>query len=168
MHTIMALGCRAIRLLNWFGDWLPQLALRVILAWEFWEAGVMKFKGENWFSADMFPFPFSLLSADMNWNMAMWGELIGAVLLLFGLFTRFASISLIIVTIIAIVSVHWSSDWTTFSELLQGYSISNNGFGNYKLPLLYLIMFLPLLFRGGGKFSLDHLLMTRCGSHCHK
>lgn len=168
MNTIMSLGCHGIRLLNWFGDWLPQLVLRVILAWEFWEAGVMKYKGENWFSADMFPFPFSLLSVDMNWNMAMWGELIGAVLLLFGLFTRFASISLIIVTIIAIASVHWPSEWNTFSELLQGYTISNNGFGNYKLPLLYLVMFLPLLFRGGGKFSLDHFLMTRFGSHCHK
>lgn len=165
MNMIMALGCNVIRLLNWFGEWLPQLALRIILAWEFWEAGVMKFKGENWFSADMFPYPFSLLSADMNWNLAMWAELIGAVLILLGLFTRFASISLIVVTVIAVASVHWSSDWTTISELLQGYSISNKGFGNYKLPLLYIVMFLPLLFRGAGKLSLDNFLMARFGYH---
>lgn len=163
MNTIMLFGCRVTSLLNWFGDWLPQLALRIILAWEFWEAGVMKYKGENWFSAEMFPYPFSLLSVDMNWNMAMWAELIGAVFILLGLLTRFVSISLIVVTIIAIASVHWSDQWTTLSELLQGYSISNNGFGNYKLPLLYLVMFLPLLFRGAGKLSLDHLLVSRLG-----
>ncbi|MNY68697.1 hypothetical protein D3C86_2065010 [compost metagenome] len=47
------------------------------------------------------------------------------------------------------------------SELAQGYSISNKGFGNFKLPLIYLAALVPLLLSGPGKFSLDALL-ARC------
>ena len=46
------------------GDYLWPLALRLILAWEFWESGLTKLNGENWFAeipwADWqkgFPFP---------------------------------------------------------------------------------------------------------------
>ena len=31
------------------GDYVWPLALRLILAWEFWEAGITKLHGENWF-----------------------------------------------------------------------------------------------------------------------
>jgi putative oxidoreductase len=44
------------------------------------------------------------------------------------------------------------------SELAQGYSISNKGYGNFKLPLIYLAALLPLLLSGAGKLSLDTLL----------
>jgi putative oxidoreductase len=44
------------------------------------------------------------------------------------------------------------------SELAQGYSISNKGFGNFKLPLIYLAALVPLVLSGPGKFSLDALL----------
>jgi hypothetical protein len=33
-----------------------------------------------------------------------------------------------------------------------------DGFGNYKLPLIDLVMFMPLLFGGAGWWSLDHLM----------
>ena len=55
-------------------------------------------------------------------------------------------------------AVHWPASWDSLSQLWQGYAISNDGAGNYKLPLIYVIMLLPLLFSGGGKFSLDNLL----------
>ncbi len=32
------------------GDYLWPLALRLILFWEFWEAGTKKLRGENWFA----------------------------------------------------------------------------------------------------------------------
>lgn len=32
------------------GTWFPQLVLRLILAWEFGEAGIAKYNGENWFA----------------------------------------------------------------------------------------------------------------------
>jgi putative oxidoreductase len=44
------------------------------------------------------------------------------------------------------------------SELAQGYSISNKGYGNFKLPLIYLAAFVPLLLSGAGKLSVDALL----------
>ena len=137
---------------------LSPLLFRLILAYEFWEAGIMKYEGENWFSNLTFPFPFSLLSNDILWSMGTWFEIIGAIALVLGLGTRFFSLSLIILTIIAINTVHWPAEWNTLTELWQGYAISDKGHGNFKLPLIYLIMFMPLLFNGAGKWSLDYLL----------
>ena len=34
------------------------------------------------------------------------------------------------------------------------------GLGNYKLPLLFVLMLLPLVFHGGGRLSLDRVLLT--------
>ncbi len=142
------------------GEWLPQLVLRILLAWEFWESGVVKFTGNNWFAdiKDNFPFPFNHVPVELSWFLSTWAELIGSVMLLIGLFTRFWSLSLIIFTIIAIAAVHWPESYGSLGELLKGYAITNKGFGNYKLPLLYIIMFIPLLFNGAGKASVDHLL----------
>lgn len=149
-------------------DWLekmtpvvPPLFLRLILAYEFGEAGVMKLQGENWFANLTFPFPFSLLSPETLWWLATGFETVGAAALLLGLATRFFSFSLMVVTLVAIASVHWPSEWSTIAELLQGYSITDHGHGNYKLPLMYLMMFLPLLFGGAGKLSVDAWLGGR-------
>ena len=83
---------------------------------------------------------------------------ISIIAILIGLGTRFFSFSLIILTVVATAAVHWPADWGSLSELFQGYAVSNKGFGNYKLPVLYVAMFLPLLFQGAGKLSLDYLL----------
>lgn len=143
------------------GSWLPQLGLRLVLAWEFGEAGFEKLHGSNWFADISFPFPFNLLPPDISWGIATYFEIIGAFALAFGIATRFFSLSLIILTIVAIAAVHWPAEWNTLSELLTGYRISDkagDGFGNYKLPLILLLMFLPLLFNGAGKASVDHWL----------
>ncbi|AOE48936.1 HvfX family Cu-binding RiPP maturation protein [Kangiella sediminilitoris] len=146
--------------LNSAGAFFAYLGLRLILAWEFWEAGTTKLKGNNWFSnvQDNFPFPFSMFSADTNWVLAAYGEVIFALLILFGLFTRFAALSLIIITAVATAAVHWPESWGSLSELWQGYAISNDGNGNFKLPLIFIVMALPLVFNGAGKISLDHLI----------
>lgn len=147
--------------LNRIGEWLPQLCLRLILAWEFGEAGFEKLHGSNWFADISFPFPFNLLPPDISWGVATYVEIIGALALALGLATRFFSLSLIILTIAAIAAVHWPAEWNTLSELLTGYRITDkagDGFGNYKLPLLLLIMLLPLLFSGAGKLSIDYLI----------
>ncbi len=152
--------------LRTIGDWFWPTGLRLIMFWEFWEAGVAKYQGENWFAsipwADWqkgFPFPFDRLSNDLNWLAATWGELILAVMILFGLGTRFAALSLIIVTGVATAAVHWPADYAGLSGLWEGYVITAKDAGNYKLPLLFVLMLLPLVFYGGGKLSLDHLLI---------
>jgi putative oxidoreductase len=151
---------RTHAVLDRIGGWLPQLALRAILGWEFFEAGLAKLNGENWFGSiqDSFPFPFNVVPAGISWFLATWTEILGGVGLWLGLMTRFWSTSLIILTVVAVAGVHWPESWDTLGELLRGYAISDKGFGNYKLPLILLVMLLPLVFGGAGKASLDHLV----------
>lgn len=154
----------ALGVLDRIAPILPPFLLRLVLAWEFGEAGLEKLMGMNWFSDLMFPFPFSLVSTEVSWHIATWFELGGAIALVLGLATRFFSVSLIILTIVAIATVHWPAHWDTFAELIRGYRIideEGDGFGNYKLPLLYIIMFMPLLFGGAGKLSLDHAIKQK-------
>lgn len=141
---MMKLATRMTDSLNRVGAYLPPLALRLLLAWEFWESGVEKYAGANWFVSiqDKFPFPFSMVPADVSWFLATWFELLGAIALVAGFATRFFSASLVILTAIAWVSVHADN----------GYNVCDNGF---KLPLFYVVMFLPLLFSGPGKLSVD-------------
>jgi putative oxidoreductase len=133
--------------LNNDGDYLSMLVLRLLLAYEYWESGVEKFHGDNWFAQiqEQFPFPFNVVPTDISWFLATWSELLGAIALVIGLGTRFFSVSLLILTIVAWASVHADN----------GYNVCSNGF---KLPLIYLVMFIPLLLSGPGKLSLDHLI----------
>jgi len=155
MQTIISLGCSLTRLLNSLGEFLPQLGIRLLLAYEFWEAGIEKLGGDNWFVdfRGEFPFPFNILPADLSWFLATWTEILGSIALLLGFATRFSAFSLIILDIVAWHSVHAGN----------GYNVCSNGF---KLPLIYSILFIPLLLSGPGKASLDHFFMKRfknCG-----
>ena len=152
------------------GDYLWPLLLRLVMFWEFWEAGTKKLNGGNWFAdipwADWqkgFPWPFDMVPTDINWLAATWGELVFSVLILFGLFTRFAALSLLVITVVATAAVHWPGDWGSYSELWEGYVITAKDAGNFKLPLLFVLILLPLVFQGGGKISLDHLLLKFTG-----
>lgn len=155
---------KLISYLNFFADSIPQLFLRLLLAWEYGESGFEKLHGTNWFADLTFPFPFNLLPPDVSWAISTFFEIVGAFALLFGFATRFFSISLIVLTLVAIASVQWPAHWTHITELLSGYRIidgNNDGFGNYKLPVIYIVMFLPLLFGGAGKLSVDYLLKKK-------
>ena len=150
MKQLLNLLDQLLSLANRIGEFLPQLGLRLLLAYEFWESGVEKFKGENWFAdiQDKFPFPFNIVPVDVSWTLSTWSELLGAVALVVGLGTRFFSVSLAILTLVAWISVHAG----------LGYNVCQNGF---KLPLIFLIMFLPLILSGPGKLSADHWLWPR-------
>jgi putative oxidoreductase len=152
------------------GDYVWPLLLRLILALEFFEAGLKKLRGENWFGdipwldwQKGFPFPFDQIGIDLNWLLASWGELVFSSLLFFGLFTRFAAISLVVITVVATAAVHWPAEWNSLAELWGGYVITAKLAGNFKLPLLFVVMLLPLVFYGGGRLSLDHLLVNLSG-----
>ncbi len=147
MSGIVSLGCTVVGWLDRIGTFLPQLGLRLLLAYEFWESGVEKFYGQNWFGEirASFPFPFNLVPVELSWQLALWTELLGAVGLVLGLGTRFWALALIVLDVVAWTSVHADN----------GYNVCSNG---WKLPLIYLVMLLPLLFQGAGRASLDHLV----------
>ena len=149
------------------GDWIAPLGLRLLLAYEFYNAGTMKAGIDGtpgWFAGKSFPTPFDWFPASMNWAMVYTIEILAGLALIFGLFTRFFAFSLIVVTTIAIVSTHWPESWSSLAQLWEGYSVSrvveDGEFrGNFRVPMLFLAMLLPLLFMGGGKLSLDHLIL---------
>lgn len=154
------------------GDWVAPLGLRLLLAAEFYGAGKTKLdagsQAPGWFTNQDFVFPFGLLSANMNWFMVTWGELLAAIAVLLGLFTRFFAFTLVVITTVAIAAMHWPASWDSLGQLWEGYSVSrvmdDGEFrGNFRIPLLFLAMTLPLVFMGGGKLSVDHLLVKLTG-----
>lgn len=149
--------------LDGLGLWIGLLSLRLLLAWDYFESGLEKLHGENWFSeiADRFPFPFNVLPLEFSWQLSTWFELAGAIALVIGLGTRFFAASLAILTVVAIASVHWPAAWTTLAELARGYVLTDTGHGNFKLPVIFLGMLLPLILLGPGKLSVDRLLRDR-------
>ena len=162
MNTLIQ---RSLSQLNLAGLWLGLLSLRLVLGWEYFESGLEKYRGHNWFAdiADRFPFPFDLLPTSFSWNMATWLELIGAIALLLGFGVRFFSASLFVLTLVAIASVHWPADWANLAELARGYAITDQGHGNFKLPAIFLAMLLPLVLAGPGRLSFDAVLAARLG-----
>lgn len=161
IDTLFQAPCKINRWLEQNAKPLAPLFLRLLLAYEFGEAGWEKLGGDNWFADMSFPFPFSLLPAEFNWQLALWLEILAPIALLLGFMTRFFSAALIVLTVVAIATVHWPAEWNTLAELWQGYSISDKGFGNYKLPLMYLFMLGSLMLSGSGLFSVDAWLQRR-------
>ncbi len=151
--------------LDGVGEWLAPLGLRAVLAWEFWQAGFNKYRGSNWFSEIQsdFPFPFNHVPPDLSWQIATWFELVGALALLFGLATRFFGFSLLVLTMVATASVHWPMEWMSLRDLAMGYAIRDEGHGNFKLPMIFAVMLLPLVLRGAGSLSLDALVAAKAG-----
>jgi len=168
MNSLTELYDRLTDRLRAAGDWIAPLGLRLLLAYEFYSAGTMKAGVDGtpgWFANKAFPPPFDWFSAGMNWSMVTWTEILAGMALMLGLFTRFFAFSLVVVTTIAIVSTHWPESWASLGQLWDGYSVSrvegdDGSFrGNFRIPMLFLAMLLPLVFMGGGKLSLDHLIL---------
>jgi len=166
MNALLDLRERVIAMLDASGDWIALLPIRLLMAWEFGRAGLMKYNGSNWFAnvQDNFPFPFNVVPVEISWFLATWFEILGAIGLAIGLFTRFWAFSLVMLTVVAVAGVHWPDQWNSLAELWMGYTVTDKGFGNFRIPLLFLVMLLPLIFKGPGKLSVDHLLVKRLGS----
>lgn len=137
-----------------WGKDIALLGLRLFIAYEFWEAGVEKWNGTNWFAGIQqdFPFPFNLLPVDFSWAAAMGAELVVPVLLVLGLFGRWGSLALMVVTTVAWIAVHGGN----------GYNVCDNG---YKMALIYLVALLPLVLQGMGRLSLDYALFKQKGKN---
>jgi len=125
---------------------LALMLARFAVAYGFYEPAMMKWSDissvADWFASMGIPF------ATLNAYMAASTEIAGVILLVLGLLTRFISLPLIVVMIVAIVTVH----------LPNGFSAGENG---YEIPLYYLLFLLLFFSQGAGRFSLDHMLFDK-------
>lgn len=165
MDNVLALYKRSADWLDCAGKYGAGLILiRLLMAYEYGKAGLGKFNGNNWFERfqENFIFPFNVIPVDVSWFLATWFEILGAFGILIGLFTRFWAFSLIIITIVAISGVHWPAEWSGLGELWESYRITKqDGSGNFRVPLLFIAMLLPLVVSGAGKLSLDNILAKK-------
>ncbi|MCA0185737.1 MAG: DoxX family protein [Proteobacteria bacterium] len=163
LSAFLALLRAGLRGLDGAGQWAALLGLRLVLAWEFFESGLEKLHGSNWFDEIQarFPFPFDQLPTDLSWQLATSFELAGGIALLLGFGTRFFAVSLAVLTVVATAAVHWPEGWSSLAELARGYAISDEGFGNFKLPVIFLAMLLPLILLGPGRLSVDAWIRQR-------
>ncbi len=99
-------------------DFLAPLALRLYLVPVFWMAGTNKLAHFQ-DTVDWFGNPDWGLGLPLPWLMALLAtsaELVGAVLLLLGLFVRWISIPLMATMVVAAVTVHWQNGWLAIAE----------------------------------------------------
>ena len=122
------------------------LLIRLIVAYGFWSPAIMKLQGlsgtADWFASMGYPLP--MVSA----IMAAVTEISGVFLLVIGLATRYISIPMIFIMLVAIFTVH----------LPNGFMAGDNGF---EIPLYYIIMLLTLIGFGSGRFSIDQFVYKR-------
>lgn len=159
---------------------LPLLLMRVILAYSFFNPGLMKWKNIEgtayWYESLGIPLP------KFNVILSASTEMAGVFLLLLGLGTRVISIPLIIVLLVAMITVHIGNGWLAIADssapgiadrlskakdLLKehgnyewlteqgGFVILQNGI---EFPAMYIVMLLALLAFGPGKVSVDNLI----------
>ena len=122
---------------------LTLLAVRLVIAYGFAMPALLKINNLDgtieWFTSISIPFP--ALTAYLVSGI----EVMGIVLLILGLFTRYISVLLAFVMVGAILFVH----------LPNGFSAADNGF---EIPLYYLIFLMIFASYGAGKYSVDHLI----------
>ncbi len=128
--------------------WLGPLAARIVVGWVFLWSGWEKLHNlprmiEN-FTEWGIPFPHLLTP------FASGAEFVGGILLLVGLFTRFAGPALVIVMIVAIVSA--KLDQIDSLETFLGFE-----------EVSYFVMFAWLAIAGPGPVSLDHFVLKASG-----
>lgn len=128
--------------LSEYGKSLSLLLARLVVAYGFYEPAMMKWQDissvAEWFGSMGIPFP------TLNAYLSASTEITGVILLTLGLLTRFISLPLIVVMIVAIITVH----------LPNGFSAGDNG---YEIPLYYMLFLFIFVTNGAGKFSLDRL-----------
>jgi putative oxidoreductase len=135
-------------------EWVPILLVRLALGYEFASSGWGKVhhleKITKYFESLHIPAP------GFNATLTASTELVGGTLVLLGLGTRFAAAPLAFTMVIAILTARLHEGMcpgdgppATLSDLL------------YLSEPAFLLMFVWLVFSGGGKASVDHLIALR-------
>lgn len=89
-----------------------------------------------------FPDPIGV-GASASLALTVFAEVLCSILLIFGLATRFAAVSLLITMLVAAIIVH-----------------ATDGFGKQELPLLYALVYFVIAIAGAGKISIDNWIFN--------
>lgn len=89
-----------------------------------------------------FPDPIGV-GASASLALTVFAEVLCSILLIFGLATRFAAVSLLITMLVAAIIVH-----------------ATDGFGKQELPLLYAVIYFVIAIAGAGKISMDNWIFN--------
>jgi putative oxidoreductase len=92
-------------------------------------------------------------------------ELIGGLLLLLGAFVPLASVPMIVVLLVAIVTVHLPNGFSSIKLIAYDGAGAHFGQPGYETDLLYLAALLSLSFGGAGPLSLDGHVSARRAVH---
>jgi putative oxidoreductase len=167
---IKELYAKGVKLLSKTDD-TALLLLRIILVYAFYGPAMAKWSNIE-STASFFGYlgiPLPTFSA----YMAAGTELIGAVLLAFGFLTRFISIPLLFVMIVAIVTVHgangfhvimpgdtftWENPYINGEAVKGTVVVLQNG---YEMVMYYMAMLMVLMSKGAGRLSLDHFFFKK-------
>ncbi len=127
------------------GDW-ALLAMRLTLAFGLYEPAVKKFgdmRGTaEWFASLHLPLP------SVSVFLVATFEFAGFFLLMLGLLTRYITIPLMFIMLIAILTVHMGN----------GFASANNGI---EIPFYYLVMLFMIFSNGPGKYSIDEAVVGK-------
>ncbi len=146
--------------LRGIGQLLRRLVLRLIMGWEFWDrawksipvttgsrtsrtSSLSRSAGFPRISAGHWPRISNSAVPSCSWWACS---------------RALAAYSLLVLTFVATAAVHWPDMIAMWSDLAKGYAITDMGHGNFKLPLLFAVMLLPIIFQGPGKISLGLFL----------
>jgi putative oxidoreductase len=129
---------------------IALLLTRIALAGVFWRSGRTKIEDGTWLTISdnarlLFEYEYSgvPLPPDLAAPMAAYAEHLFPILLVAGLFTRFAALGLLVMTMVIQVFVYPEAWWQTH--------------------ILWTAMAAVLVSRGGGLLSLDAMLAARRG-----
>lgn len=145
-NNIMKTLFKKIEMIGTKTEDLALLAIRLVLAYGFFNPAIMKWQDINsiaeWFGSMGIPLP------TLNAYLAASTEMAVVILLPLGLLIRFITLPAMITMIVAILTVHISN----------GFEASANGF---EIPLYYLLMLFLLFSRGAGKYSIDYFWLEK-------
>ena len=129
-------------------NWLAPFVLRVVFGYFWFETGWGKLQHIDTFTERFMNWgiPFPAFSATLSGCT----DLIGGALLMLGLFTRLATIPMIVnmVVAISVVQIHNVHSFDDFVELDE---------------VVYALVLFWLMMNGAGRASLDHLLARGLG-----
>lgn len=113
------------------------LILRLTFGWLMMRHGYSKMENYEEFSGQFYD--FMGLGKAFSLQLTIFAEFFCSLFLMIGLFTRFVTIPLLITMIVALFVIH-----------------ANDEINDKELAIIYFGVYVTLLLKGGGKFSLDY------------